>query len=176
MKKIQKAIWLYCSVFLFSIIIHSCCDSSGIRIIGGGTIVAVDLINFTEITEVTGPFRFETNLETETAYIENLSLINSAMAFSCDDFFFTNSLIAEEFKISCDKDFNFKGTTIQANSDFSQLSELDYQLHDGAIEVNFTNLFMENVEFKEEDYTFKITNKTTDEIDLESEITLSMKL
>lgn len=176
MKKFQKTIGLYISILFLSVVLHSCCDSSGVRIVGGGTIAAYELVNFSEITEVTGAFRISENFETKVAFIEQLNLMNSAMAYSCEDFFFENFLIADELTISCDKDFIYEGTTIQANSDFSNLKGVDAQIFDGYIEVYFHDNVIENFEFEELDYTFKITNKTTDEIEIESEITLAMKL
>lgn len=174
MKKIQKALALYCSILFFAVVLQSCCNDSW-KIIGRGTIIAYDIETFTTTNEITGPFFILQTFDVELVHVENFNIVNSAMATSCD-YSFDNPILTNEITISCNKDFTYQGTVVQANSDFSQLEGIDLFNGDGTIEVTFPVEFMDNVEFDNETYTFKITSKTSDEQDFESSIGLTMNL
>jgi len=47
---------------------------------------------------------------------------------------------------------------------------------EGTIDFTFPSAFMDNVEFDQETYTFKITSKTSDDLNFESSIGLYMNL
>ena len=172
MKKIHKAIAFYFSVLFITVVLQSCCNDS-FRIIGAGTITAYDLETLSSTNEITGTFSISQIHEVELVHVENFSLVNSAMALSCD-YAFDNPLIADEIKISFDKDFTYKGTVIEANSDFSQLEDIQLLGWEGTIEIIFPAEFIDNIEFDNDTYTFKITSKTVDEQEFESSIGLIM--
>lgn len=178
MKNLQKAFLFYFSLIIFSVIIQSCCTNT-YTIIGNGTLRAfsIDAI-YTPVDTITGEFILRNEYETRVTGLEDFSLISSSMATTCAEEF-TNALETQSVKITCDQDFNFDGNTISANSDFSSLEELkiDFQqFRSNALELHFQEFFINKAIFENQEYTFTVTSKTDDGLELENQVTIMMML
>lgn len=178
MKNSQKAFLFYFTLIIFSVIIQGCCTNT-FTIIGNGTLRAylIDEI-FTPVDTITGEFILRNEYETRLSGLEDFSLISSAMATTCAQEF-TNTLETQSVKITCDQDFIFDGNTIAANTDFSNFEELkiDFQqFGNNFLELHFQESFMNKVTFENQEYTFTVTSKTDDGLDLENQVTILMHL
>lgn len=182
MNKTRKIITFYLFIIAFSLIVESCCTNEN-RIIGKGLISAWDLATQLQIEDniVTGPFSLRSNYEVEvvTGQLQNASFINTAYGTTCDEVML-NQLQSDQIEIRSDKDFVFMNNTVPANTNFIALDSLEY--HADALlglafsEIAFTENFINNVEFENENYTFTVKIPTTDGLTLENSITLFMDL
>lgn len=178
MKNLQKAFLFYFSLLIFSVIIQGCCTNT-YTIIGNGTLRAYSIDEiYTPIDTITGEFILRNEYETRFSGLEDFSLISSAMATTCAEEF-TNTLDTFSIKISCDQDFIFAGNTIAANSDFSNLEELKInfqQFYTNSLELHFQESFINKATFENQQYTFTVSSKTDDGLDLENQVTILMNL
>lgn len=178
MKNLQKAFLFYFSLLTFSVIIQGCCTNT-YTIIGSGTLSAYSIDEpYTPIDTISGAFILRNEYETRFSGLEDFSIISSSMATSCAEEF-TNQLETQSVKISCDQDFIFDGNTISANSDFSSLEELKIdiqQFETNLLELHFQQSFMDKVTFENQEYTFTISSKTDNGLDLENQVTILMTL
>ncbi len=159
--------------------IQSCCHES-YKIIGKGEIGAyTDYYNPKNKTDtIKGEFYIIWQLEQKTSSLHNnFGLIQSTYATSCSETF-ENEVSESGFSISCNKDFKYNGILITAGTNFSDFEELKLHIEKkwGAVEIRFTNEFINLSEFEETDYTFKVNTKTNDNMNLENTLTVFMKI
>jgi len=178
MKNLQKAFLFYFSLIIFSVIIQGCCTNT-YTIIGDGILRAYSIDErYTPVDTIAGEFILRNEYETSVTGLENFSLISSAMATSCAEEF-TNTLDTFSVKITCDQDFMFDGNTITANTNFSDLEDLEIdfqQFYTNSLELRFQASFMNKATFENQEYTFTVTSKTDDGLDLENQVTILMNL
>ncbi len=178
MKNLQKAFLFYFSLITISVIIQGCCTNT-YTIIGNGTLRAYSIDErYTPVDTISGEFILRNEFEMRYSELENFSIISSTMATTCAEEF-TNQLETQSIKIICDQDFIFDGTTIIANSDFSNLEELKIDLSQfgsSFLELHFQASFMNKATFENQEYTFTVTSKTDDGLDLENQVTILMNL
>ena len=107
-----------------------------------------------------------------------MGLTTTALATTCAQENL-NLILENTIKVSCDKDFVFDGVTYEANSDFSQIEELEVvvnQFRGSHMTVTFPQEFLDKVEFPNEFINFKIETDTDDGLSLASEIELEIDL
>lgn len=187
MKKIAKAIVILVLVSIYSLIIEGClCPPEDLKIIGLEEIEVASWIDSTYVRTDTiyGIFYLITTTESEIAFnpIQDLSLMSSAYAISCDPDNYLNTLEESSFKLTCDTDFVYDNQIISAGTDYAQTEELEVRIsppydYGGAeIQVIFGEDFMNKAEFQNTDYTFKIEIETDDGLNLMAEKILIMNL
>jgi len=178
MKKIKKAIYFYTTLILFSVILQSCCTQV-YTIIGDGTIESYESDNFTIISVVRKPFQLIWSFEVSVAGLSpNVGLATTALATTCAQENL-NLVLDNTIKVSSDKGFIYDGVTYEANSDFSQIEELEIvvnQFRGSHMTVTFPQEFLDKVEFPNELINFKIETDTDDGLSLASEIELEIDL
>lgn len=186
MKKLLKAASFLILISVYSIIVEGClCPPEDRRINGLMEISIFQVVDstYTRTDTVVGLFNLYTNTESEVVFnrINNISLINSAYALSCDPDNYLNTLDESTFKLTCDKDFVYNNETIFANMDYAQIEELDVWIHppydsEAQIQVTFTEEFVNKAQFQNTDYTFRFDIETDDGVQLSAEKTLIMNL
>ncbi|MFK7772182.1 MAG: hypothetical protein AB8F94_08580 [Saprospiraceae bacterium] len=178
MKNLQKAFLFYFSLLIISVIIQGCCTNT-YTIIGNGTLRAYSMEEeFTPIDTISGAFILRNEYETRFSGLEDFSLISSAMATSCAEDF-TNKIETESVTITCNQDFIFDGITISAGADFSNLEELKMNFQQfglNFLELHFQESFMSKAIFENQEYTFTVTSKTDNSLDLENQVTILINL
>jgi len=186
MKRAKKIFTIFILLSAYSFILESCCSET-YSIIGSGTIEVFDedpinTFPLTPIETISGSFYLAINFETEIASnLQEFSLMNSAYAVSCD-YEIDNPVDRQNMKLTCDKSFELDGNTIEANTDFAQLPELNFSFLGyqgspvGHIIIEFPSAFIDQAVFQKEEYTFKMEGTTTDDLELESEVSVMMDL
>lgn len=176
MKKYLRIMIILTVTFICSIFLESCCHES-FQIIGSGELKAYEIGQRTEIDTISGEFLLVAKYQSKiSSNFKQFRMFNSAYALSCEENF-ENSLVDSTLKLSADKEFIYNNETIPANSNFSSIAELDIHLSEyGYTQIFFQDKFLNNVEFQNTDYTFKIYIRTSDNLELENEITLEIDL
>ncbi len=131
---------------------------------------------YVPIDTISGAFILRNEYETRFSGLEDFSMISSTMATSCSEEF-TNQLETQSIKITCDQDFIFDGNMVSANTDFSNLEELKIdpqQFGSNTLALHFQQSFMAKVTFENKEYTFTVTSKADDDLDLENQVTVLM--
>lgn len=174
-----RALLALYAFFLMTSVIQSCCTET-YRIGAKNYISIYDLQDNSELRSdtVRRPFILNAMFEAEwvSAYRDN-GLSNQAYATSCKNVFL-NTLDKESFSLTLNKSFVFQTDTILAGTnilDFEQiLTKFDVQY--GLVYITFPETFLNQSDFDEAQYNFKISGQTSDGLDLESNIELFLKL
>jgi len=180
MKKIKLAVFFYLGMMSISLFFQSCGCENKFRIIDTGSIFLMDS-SFVEIDTVRTAFKFIVNPElNEIVNFHNFGLINSSLAFQCNDVL-VNNILPESITLSCNKEFVLSNEVIEANSNFINKDGIEISISDVlkgytefAIEVN--SAFIQNSIFEEETYTFSINAVTDDDLELSYSIAGFMKI
>lgn len=178
MKKLQKAFLFYFSLVFFSIIFQACCTNT-YTIIGNGELKAYSINEiYVPVDTIQGEFILRAEYETRFSSLDHFSIISSSMATTCAEEF-TNKIETQSVQITCDQDFIFDGNTVLSNSDFSSLEELNIdfqQFGSNILELHFQQSFMDKAIFENQEYSFIVSSKTDDGLELESQVTVMMNL
>ncbi len=177
MKKVIRAIFFCTSLISISVIIQSCCTDK-YKIIGNGTIQILDTSTFTNVDTIRAPFSINMLFESEIAGLFQTGLIQSAYATSCE-YVFENPADLNTFEIKSNKGFTYDGQMIEADSDFSNLSNLRVEVFDyfgGELQVHFNQAFLDLTIFDQDDFTFSIKIKTEDDLELSNDVSVFIEL
>lgn len=171
MKNLQRVLFLFSFALMFSVILQSCCDNRLYKIVGFESIRSTP-----DATAANGPFSLSMNLKLEAVGFENnFSLINSAYAVSCD-LNLANPLDKSNITATVDKEFTFNGESIPANTDLISLSGVEVDYYEEFVHVQFGSNFVDKASFEFEDHTFTVRAITEDDITIESQISLFMRI
>lgn len=178
MKRIYQLSMIVLLITISSIIIQSCCTEN-FKIIGKGNIGAYyDYFNERNRTDtVDRAISIHWHLEYRIASLNDFGLIRSCYATSCAEAF-DNELIESTLEISCDKDFEYNGNTIDHDSNFIGIDELElfFIKTYGSVEIVFTEDFLNKTNFDASDYVFTVKIHTTDEKEFIHSLRLHMDL
>jgi len=172
MKNIQRVLFLFCLSLVSAVIIQSCCQPHDYKILGSGT------LETSGSETITGAFKIHSNFDMELiGSVQTFGLINSAYATTCP-YDVENEIEITDIELSVDKDFLFRGNTIPANTNIIKATDLevDFDDLDYTVYFNFDDDYLENVDFEEDDHTFKLKAETSDGILLEPTITLKLMI
>ena len=177
MKKIAQVSGILLFSLFIAVFFESCCTDK-YRIIGNGELVAYDS-EYAQIETISTAFRLENRYDTEiAASSKSLGLINSAYATTCE-YHYVNAITESSITLSADKDFIYKTDTIFANTDILSIEDLDFVYHQDwgpSVEIRFNDDFISNAIFEKSNYTFKLTSKSDNDLEFESEVSLMMDL
>ncbi len=163
MQKIKNLILFYCLILIIPIFIQACCNGN-IKIIGSRSMSVVDS-TFLEIDTIKGEFDLLLELSSEVVSVGLNPFLNAAYATSCD-YDLENMIVEESIKLSCDKAFSFSNEMVEANSNFINLAGL--KINNSSLDewvtvvINFETDFIQNVDFSNEVYLFKLEMETDD--------------
>ncbi len=172
----KKLVLSFILLLVLALTFESCCTDT-FRITGEGEMYAYDMA-YESLDSIEGEFILSVQYQTTVVgYFNDFSLIPSAYATTCEKNF-ENMLVESSLKLSTDKAFVFDNSTIEADTDFSFLDEIDVDIITdfGGVELTFTQDFIDKVNFQDTEMTFKIEIQTDDGLDLENEKTLLIDL
>jgi hypothetical protein len=178
--KTNRIIKLYVLYLIISTITIACCVDNH-RIIGKGAIKTVDKetheIFHGDITAtITGEFRIDWTLEfMQTGIFNDFNIINSAYATSCDDNY-ENDVDIASFKLIADKDFTYNTTIIPEGYNLIQLDNINSRINFYGTFITFSQEFMNNAEFLDDIYEFRLEINTTDGLELENTVHLQFEI
>ena len=179
MKRIRQIGILSLTLVIMTIIAQSCCKES-FKIIGKGDIGAYygyyNTSNKTDTVDRETTIHWQLELRI-ASNINNFGLVQSCYATSCAETF-ENELIESTIEIFSDKDFNYNGNTIKANTNFADIDELEVFIVStyGGVELTLTDDFLNKTEFEKNEYEFELRISTTDEKEFINNLTLFMKI
>lgn len=179
MKLLKRIIVVYITLLVLSFIVQSCCQEN-YRIMGNGEIGAYTDYYYpgNEIDTISGPFLIVWHLELRNEVLAtNFGLVQSVSATTCAENYL-NEIVESSFTISCDKDFKYNELTIPANTNFSELNNLEIYIGKqwGAVEIRFSEEFIELADFDQSDYQFKVRIKSNDHLEFENIVLVHINL
>lgn len=177
MRLFQRAILFYSMLLIVSLIIQSCCNSD-YKITGDGQLRAYQL-DYVEIDTVQSEFMLISYFDAEVVgMMDEFSIIPTAYALSCD-YYYINSLDKSTAQLTLDKDVILNGDTLIAGTNFIDMDGIEFEKgpsYDAHMDIKLTQVFLDQVVFKKEAYTFKVNISTDDGFDLENSVVLEMDL
>jgi hypothetical protein len=187
-KRLKALLGLY-TLIVISALVNGCCKGE-YRLTGFDYVTATETViepdstvRYMDITKVTGEFRITANLQMEMASNNNLSLMNSSYALSCD-YPTINPIAENSITISMDRGFVLNGDSIPPNtnlliynnSGIIKESYIDRYSNRGPLEFVFTEDFFTNSILANGDYVFTIIALTEEGVKFESDIELEFDL
>lgn len=163
MKKLKHALQFYCSIIILSIFITCCCGYSS-KIVGNGKMYIHQIDNGRSDT-IRSEFEINLFLETRiSGNFHNSGIISSSYATSCSETALS-SLNRNSFKLSCDKDFNYKGQIIKAGTNFKEEENLriEFDNFSGVILIHFGPEFLNSAKFEKSIHKFRVEIETSDQ-------------
>jgi hypothetical protein len=160
-------------------LIQSCCKEDH-RIVGPGYIGAYDQVfnDQYKIETVNGPFLIHVSLAVQTSMLmDNFDIIQKSYAMTCQDTY-KNQIHPSTVKLTCNKDFTFDNLTISAGDNFIDSIGLEISMEKemGIIDIQFTQAFIDLVEFSKDTHQFTIELQTTDGLKIKNSIDLYINL
>lgn len=179
MAKFKRFLFLYILFLTLSIILYSCCKNPEVELYAVERVVALDQ-NSTEIDTVKESFSFEVYFKyQDIASSSEAGLLNSAYATTCPTNY-SNTLSSAGFEMSCDQDFIYKNDTIRAGSELSALPELDVLIDSGPfvsqLQISVTDSFLNHAQFTKGNHLFNFKMQTSDDKNLQGNLSLFMDL
>lgn len=188
-KKVKAILGLYVLITL-SAFVNSCCKGE-YRLTGFNYINATateirpdSTFNYVDITTVTGEFSIIAHLEMQLLSLNNISLMSSSYATSCD-LPTVNPIQSSSIFISMNKPFVLHGDTIEANTDLLSLNNSGILIGEqyqnsayfkGPIEFHFTEHFFNSSILENGNYTFYISAETEEKVKFESNFDIEFDL
>ena len=188
-KRLKALLGLY-ALILISALVNGCCKGE-YRLTGFDYVTATERViesdsteRYLDITKVTGELTITASLQVHIASNNNVSLMGSSYAFSCN-LPTINPLVDSSLVISMDRGFVLNGDTIQANINLLTLKNSGIiqqqfmygrNLDKGPIEFFFTEEFFTNSILANGDYVFTINASTEDGQKFKSDIELEFAL
>lgn len=183
-KKLSVFVKMYVSFTLLSAVSYSCCPEQIFQIRSFDRLSVYELTTETSsgpATVVTDEFFILAIFSPNTTTSFNVNFDFTAKAYAAIDCFndtFLNRLNEESLIVSLDKDFVFDGETITADSNLTEIKEIKNNLafsYDN-VDVYFLNEFLEKAQFENQEYTFTVYIETTDGLQLEKQVSVTINL
>lgn len=173
--KVRAILAIYILI-ITSGLIQSCCEFKY-------NIVSIDYMKAWEMSEdgtsiyidtIRGEFYLDTYLKFERIANLESSLVNSAYATTCNEIY-VNTIDKSSIELSLDRAFVYNGEVINAEINILALDGIDVELNN-FISVYFSESFFSKSNFENEKYNFTMKASTSDDIIVESNISLNINI
>jgi hypothetical protein len=172
MNKLTRFLSICVFSLTVSVILFSCCRGE-ILITGGGELTTDFNIDPSEV--INEPFNLVNNFESEIVYEEasNFSLINSALATTCD-YDFRNEIDMAALRLTVDQNIELEDLTIQAGTNLLALDQFSPAIESGfaALYITIDAQFFEDATFEKSEHTFLLTANMDDGLTTQTSLTL----
>jgi len=165
---LRKGFLIYCLLFLFSVIIYSCCREE-ITITGSGELAIITLETGHEIDTIRGPFGLRYSAEHIIAVAAVSEFLPTAHATSCEPTV-VNPFVDEKFSLQVNRTLLYEGDTIWPGTNLLNVLEMGPSfLHWPYRDFNFDQNVIGKTHLENGSITFTLNGETEDGLMLEVE-------
>lgn len=173
MKKLKKSLTFYFGLFFLSVMFYQCCG--GEYLISGIRDLNISEDGTARADTLSTGFMISTYLEGEVVSNENkVNLFQSAWATSCE-YKNANPLIEESISLALSEDIVHDGIAIEKGTSILDLEGVVITRYPQEIEIDVSNLFLDNASIPNGDYEITLSAETSDGLLLDSKVSTYFK-